>query len=72
MLKGGVTVTGRDMIPAWWGPTCSSPLEDKPGIEWKDDELVVVEPGGTLDGAPPLVEDPTINETNVFEWGSLN
>ncbi len=72
VVKGGVTVNGRDMIPAGWGAACSSPLEDKPGIEWKDDELVVVEPGGTLDGAPPLVEDPTINETNVFEWGDFN
>ncbi len=72
VLKGGVTVDGRDRIPPGWGPTCSSPLEDKAGIEWKDDELVVVEPGGTLDGAPPLVEDPTINNTNVFEWGTLN
>ncbi len=72
VVKGGVTVNGRDMIPAGWGLVCSSALEDKPGIEWKDDVLVVVEPGGTLDGAPPLVEDPTINGTNVFEWGSLN
>ena len=72
VLKGGVTVDGRDRIPLGWGPMCSSPLEDKAGIEWKDDNLVVVEPGGTLDGAPPLVEDPTINGTNVFEWGSLN
>ena len=71
VVKGGVTVNGRDMIPAGWGSACSSPLEDKPGIEWQDDELVVVEPGGTLDGAPPLVEDPTINNTNVFEWGAL-
>ncbi len=72
VVKAGVTVSGRDMIPAGWGAACSSSLEDKPGIEWKDNELVVVEPGGTLDGAPPLVEDPTINETNLFEWGNLN
>ncbi len=72
VLKNGVTIDGRDRIPTGWGAACSSPLEDKAGIEWQDDELVVVEPGGTLDGAPPLVEDPTIDNTNVFEWGALN
>ncbi len=70
VLKAGGTVTGRDMIPAGWGAACSSPLEDKPGIVWKDSALVVVEPGATLDGAPPLLEDTTITLTNVFEWGS--
>ncbi len=72
VVKPGVTMSGRDMIPVGWGAACSSPLEDKPGIVWKDDAQEVVEPGGSLDGAPPLVEDPTITETNVFEWGSLN
>ncbi len=72
VVKAGGTVSGRDMIPPGWGAACSSPLEDKPGIVWKDDGQVVVEPGGTLDGAPPLLEDPTITPTNVFEWGSLN
>ncbi len=72
VLKDDVTIDGQDRIPTGWGAACSSPLEDKAGIEWQDDALVVPEDGSTLDGAPPLLEDPTINETNMFEWGSLN
>ena len=68
VIKNASTISGRDMVPAGWGAACPGTLEDIPGAEWQNDEAVVVEPGGTLDGAPPLVEDPSITNENVFEF----
>lgn len=63
-------VSGIDTNPAAWGAACTGPLEDKPGIEWGNGS-VDYDPG-TLLGDPPLVVDPTINSTNLFDFGGFD
>ncbi len=69
---GGVTVSGRDTIPAGWGGTCSNALQDKPGLEWSDTTSpspVEVKNDALLEGDPALVEDATIDSAGLFDWG---
>ncbi len=77
-IRGGATgggdvedppgVSGLDVNPGAWGGLCTGPLDDKPGLEWGST------PSGTsnVQGDPPLVVDPSINSTNLFEWGGLD
>ena len=71
-LKDGVTMSGRDTIPDAWGGVCPLPLSDKPGLEWKDGAMVVLDGDAVLEGDPPLVIDPTMDTTSLFNWGEYN
>lgn len=57
-------VSGLDVNPGVWGAACTQPLQDKPGIEWGNND-VDYDPGDLL-GDPPLVVDPTIDPSNLF------
>ena len=71
---GTVTVSGRDTIPAQWASEgICGPLADKPGAVWWDTMTVDIDgsSGSVFDGAPPLVEDPTLNMTDLMTFGSF-
>ena len=63
-------VSGLDVDPAGWGSTCDGiALEDKPAAVWPDMNDVEIAGAATVTGSPVQVEeDPTQNETNVFQW----
>lgn len=69
---GGVTVSGLDLVPSGWASVCAGGLVDVPGIVWGDTTQVEVENDAVLLGAPPRVEDSSINITNLFDWGDLD
>ncbi len=71
-LKSGSTLSGLDTIPAAWGGLCSNPLDDRPGIAWKDSARVMTEPGTILQGDPPIVVDSTMDAQNMFEFGGYD
>ena len=64
------TVSGFDSIPAAWAGAgvCSNTLEDKPGLLWNGP---VDLDSATITGVPPLVNDATIDSTNLFVWGDM-
>ncbi len=64
---GPTTLSGRDTIPAGWEAACPSRLQDKPGVSWKSEDKVNIQPGVTVRGDPPVEIDPSID--NAFEWG---
>lgn len=63
-------VSGIDTNPAAWGAACTGPLEDQPGLVWGNTN--VDSDPGTLLGDPPLEVDPTIDATNLFEFGGFD
>ncbi len=77
-IRGGVTggtdvedppgVSGLDVNPGAWGAECAgTALDDVPGLEWGST------PGSNsnLQGDPPFVVDPTINNDSLFTFGDL-
>ncbi len=68
--RDDASILGTDAVPPGWGPMCSGALNDVPGITWTGD--LDVNPLSVVTGDPPIVHDPTITLTNMFEWGDLN
>ncbi len=70
---GGVVVNGMDTVPATWGSACASG-PDLPGLQWRDTTPGVVEikNGAVVAGNPPIVENPAIDSTTLFDWGRFN
>ncbi len=64
---GPTTVSGSDTIPAGWEPRCPGGFQDRPGLSWKSEDKVNIQPGVTVRGDPPVEIDPSID--NDFEWG---
>ena len=83
-LRENERMSGRDTVPPIWAADCPGPLQDKPGIVWGDTawnpwptipgDVRIDNPGPTtgLFGSPPLVEDPTIDATNIFQFGDMD
>lgn len=71
-VKGTAEVHGADAIPPGWGPVCTGPLEDKPGIMSDDSSQVGTIGGGTIDGSPDVDEDPTITDSTFTQFGDLD
>ena len=71
-LRENEVLSGRDTIPPGWGPECTAPLQDTPGVTWGDTSEVRIDPPAGLDGVPLLQEDATITDANIFEFDGFN
>lgn len=71
-VKGTAEVHGADAIPTGWGPVCTAPLEDKPGIMSDDSSQVGTIGAGTIDGSPAVDEDATIADSTFTQFGDLD
>src|SRR5262245_49001963 len=66
-LSGNADVNGADQIPSGW-TSCDPPGPAQPGI--RDNGSNVTTAGnGTVQGNPPVVNDPTINNNTFTTFG---
>ena len=72
LIEDESVVDGRDVAPGEWSDAgvCTGPTEDKPGLIIEDlNDLTASDPGVVLEGVPPTLEDPTINDGTFAEFG---
>ena len=63
-------VDGTDRHPPGWSASlCPSSLEDIPGVLTSDAGAIDLRRGGDLGGAPPLMEDPSIDPADFLDLG---
>jgi hypothetical protein len=65
-------VDGHDVAPQEWidAGLCNDPTGDRPGIIIEDiGDLTLADLTVVLDGDPPAIEDPTINDATFGEFG---
>lgn len=67
-VSGNAEINGTDTSLS--GRSCPSP-EDKPGVVTNDTSQVSTSGQGTLDGDPPKVEDPSVDESTFNVFGEL-
>ena len=68
----GAKLSGRDTVPAGWEAACSGQLEDKPGVILADANDLSQAGGTTLEGVPPMLEDPTISDSTFDNFGGIS
>ena len=65
-------VDGTDRIPPGWpAARCPAPLADLPGVVTSDAGSVQERRTAQIDGAPPVVEDPSITPVDFDTYGGL-
>ena len=67
----GASFSGLDVSPPGWDPEICGPLEDKAGVTWHDGDEVRIRDEALAEGNPVVAIDPTLNPTNIFEWGEF-
>jgi hypothetical protein len=67
-------VSGIDRLPTTWDPDrCEElPEEDVPGIIADDTTDLHIQSDATWEGDPPLVLDPTMNDSTFTQFGDLD
>ena len=71
-LRGSAEVHGEDEVPPGWAGVCfGNPMEDLPGILTDDESQVTTQGGAGITGAPPVEEDPSINDETFTNFGDL-
>lgn len=69
--KGGI-VNGSDVHPLGWDAFCSALQADKPGVMWHHADSVEVRDSAQALGDPPIAIDPSLDPTNIFQWGTFD
>jgi hypothetical protein len=69
-LDDGARVDGRDMVPTGWEDECPEPGEDKPGLLMAD-TTHLSNPGGMINGDPPVAEDSDLNDSAFEDFGAI-
>ncbi len=67
-----VEILGQDYDPPLWGGRCAGPGSDLPGVVIQN--LAELQKAGhpTIDGAPPILEDPTISDSDFIDFGGVS
>lgn len=67
-----VKISGLDADPASWGGSCNGTPDDLPGVTLPN--LADLQIVGTpeLDGDPPVLEDPTIEDSDFEQFGAAD
>lgn len=72
----GAAASGRDTVPTGWddGTVCGNGLQDIPGIVWGDTTpgTVDLDNNAFVEGNPRMVQDTSLNDATLFEWGAFN
>ena len=70
---GGSVVNGNDSIPGDWASEgICDPVENKPGIIWKQENKVTGENSSNLKGNPDLVEVNNMTTPGLLDFGGLD
>lgn len=65
-------IDGTDRPPAGWPASrCTTPPSDLPGVTTSDASAVDLRRTAEIQGAPPVLEDPTIAPTDFTAFGGL-
>lgn len=70
-VRGNAEVVGRDVDPSLWG-MCTDSLQDMPGIATDLTSTVGTTGQGKIEGSPPVLQDPSIDDETFTEFGSVN
>lgn len=69
---GGVVVDGNDNVPPGWAGVCDPPGVAMPGIATPDATTVTQSGVPTIDGTPPILEDPSLSVSDFDTmWDQL-
>lgn len=70
-VRGNSAVEGHDAYPPQWG-MCADPLQDMPGIATDPASTVGTVGPGSIEGTPPVFQDPSIDDDTFTEFGNLD
>lgn len=70
-ISGTSEIQGNDDMPTGWGGSCWGSAENKPGILIDDASNVTAGGGATVDGDPPIEEDPSITTESLLDFGDF-
>ena len=70
-VRGNAEVNGHDVDPTPWG-MCTDPLQDMPGLATDLTSTVGTSGQGRIEGSPPILQDPSINDETFTEFGNVN
>jgi hypothetical protein len=70
-VGGSSLLDGRDTPPAAWGECPTTGLDTLPGIAIPTTSGSSIRAGNVV-GDPPILQDPTINDSTFFQFGDLN
>ena len=72
-IKGNATLDGRDTSPSAWGSLCAGTVpRDKPGLVIDDTAGFGTSGQGAIDGVPPMVEDPSLDQSDFSQFGDFD
>ncbi len=69
---GTVKVSGLDVPPPGWGGFCPAPSSDLAGIDMADLSELQINGLPVLEGTPPILEDPSIDEDDFSMFGDIS
>jgi len=70
-LSGNAEVDGADQVPTGWEANCDPPGPTQPGIRGNGG-TVATAGNGTVNGDPPVVSDPSINNNTFTQFGGAS
>ncbi len=71
-VKGNAEIHGENADPPAWGPACTSPAVNKPGVLIDDATDLNYSGQGKITGVPPVQVDPTIGTSTFTQFGDLS